>query len=149
MDSTDLKPQPQPKCPKCNFILILSAHKKWDLISIRFCYFQIDGSSSRPQSMEGPMDSGISLNGDTISSPDSDNSSQHHIQNQNVRIVSLSFLIKSSAVKQRTNTLQSHHPNKILNIWNCFFSVFLKKITGHRNEKRFSIKTLPCLNGIA
>lgn len=30
------------------------------------------------------MDSGISLNGDTISSPDSDNSSQHHIQNQSV-----------------------------------------------------------------
>ncbi|XP_031630379.1 uncharacterized protein LOC116345285 isoform X1 [Contarinia nasturtii] len=43
---------------------------------------EVDGSSSRPQSMEGPMDSGISLNGDTISSPDSDNSSQHHIQNQ-------------------------------------------------------------------
>ncbi|XP_055311339.1 guanine nucleotide exchange factor DBS isoform X6 [Sitodiplosis mosellana] len=43
---------------------------------------RVDGSSSRPQSMEGPMDSGISLNGDTISSPDSDNSSQHHIQNQ-------------------------------------------------------------------
>lgn len=32
------------------------------------------------------MDSGISLNGDTISSPDSDNSSQHHIQNQTVCI---------------------------------------------------------------
>lgn len=28
------------------------------------------------------MDSGISLNGDTISSPDSDNSSQLHLQNQ-------------------------------------------------------------------
>lgn len=36
--------------------------------------------------MEGPMDSGISLNGDTISSPDSDNSSQHHIQNQSVSL---------------------------------------------------------------
>lgn len=34
--------------------------------------------------MEGPMDSGISLNGDTISSPDSDNSSQN-LQNQSVR----------------------------------------------------------------
>lgn len=44
----------------------------------------MDSSGSRPQSMEGPMDSGISLNGDTISSPDSDNSSQLHIQNQNV-----------------------------------------------------------------
>lgn len=32
------------------------------------------------------MDSGISLNGDTISSPDSDNSSQHRIQNQTVSI---------------------------------------------------------------
>lgn len=46
----------------------------------------MDGTGSRPQSMEGPMDSGISLNGDTISSPDSDNSSQHHIQNQSVSI---------------------------------------------------------------
>lgn len=43
----------------------------------------MDKPSSRPQSMEGPMDSGISLNGDTISSPDSDNSSQH-LQNQSV-----------------------------------------------------------------
>lgn len=43
----------------------------------------MDGVDSRPHSMEGPMDSGISLNGDTISSPDSDYSSQH-IQNQTV-----------------------------------------------------------------
>lgn len=43
----------------------------------------MDGANSRPQSMEGPMDSGISLNGDTISSPDSDNSSQL-LQSQSV-----------------------------------------------------------------
>ncbi|GAB0097511.1 uncharacterized protein DMENIID0001_131520 [Sergentomyia squamirostris] len=42
---------------------------------------QIDGLESRPRSMEGPPDSGISINGDTGSSPDSDNSSQQS-QNQ-------------------------------------------------------------------
>lgn len=45
----------------------------------------MDGIDSRPRSMEGPIDSGISINGDNISSPDSDNSSQH-IQNQIVSI---------------------------------------------------------------
>lgn len=34
----------------------------------------MDSSRSRPQSMEGPADSGISINGDAISSPDSDTS---------------------------------------------------------------------------
>ncbi|XP_055702828.1 guanine nucleotide exchange factor DBS isoform X3 [Phlebotomus papatasi] len=42
---------------------------------------KIDGLESRPRSMEGPPDSGISINGDTGSSPDSDNSSQQS-QNQ-------------------------------------------------------------------
>lgn len=61
-------------------------------------FMQVDGSSSRPQSMEGPMDSGISLNGDTISSPDSDNSSQHHIQNQTVCIndIKIFLLLKQT-----------------------------------------------------
>ncbi|XP_037046122.1 guanine nucleotide exchange factor DBS isoform X3 [Bradysia coprophila] len=36
-----------------------------------------DGINTRPHSMEGPMDSGISVSGDTISSPDSDISLQH------------------------------------------------------------------------
>ncbi|XP_037046123.1 uncharacterized protein LOC119081363 isoform X4 [Bradysia coprophila] len=38
---------------------------------------QGDGINTRPHSMEGPMDSGISVSGDTISSPDSDISLQH------------------------------------------------------------------------
>lgn len=46
-----------------------------------FFFLQMDGIDSRPRSMEGPIDSGISINGDNISSPDSDNSSQH-IQSQ-------------------------------------------------------------------
>lgn len=41
----------------------------------------MDGIDSRPRSMEGPIDSGVSISGDNVSSPDSDNSSQH-IQNQ-------------------------------------------------------------------
>lgn len=56
------------------------------LCSYNFVYdLQMDGIDSRPRSMEGPIDSGISINGDNISSPDSDNSSQH-IQNQIVSI---------------------------------------------------------------
>lgn len=45
--------------------------------------FQIDGIDSRPRSMDGPLDSGISISGDNISSPDSDTSSLH-IQSQSV-----------------------------------------------------------------
>lgn len=51
--------------------------------------FQIDGGfASRPQSSEGPPDSGISLNGDNISSPDSENSSLI-AQNQTVSFLYL------------------------------------------------------------
>lgn len=46
----------------------------------------MDELISRPRSMEGPLDSGVSISGDTTgSSPESDNSSQH-AQNQSVSI---------------------------------------------------------------
>lgn len=79
---------------------------------------QVDGSISRPQSMEGPMDSGISLNGDTISSPDSDNSSQHHIQNQSVSIFAISNL-KQWFLSTNSSIL----------VWNKKLKFFLIKIT--------------------
>lgn len=47
-----------------------------------FIYLQGDGVNTRPHSMEGPMDSGISVSGDTISSPDSDISLQHQSVSQ-------------------------------------------------------------------
>lgn len=49
------------------------------------------------------MDSGISLNGDTISSPDSDNSSQHHIQNQSVS----KFMVNSTNRSNQTQKKNS------------------------------------------
>lgn len=45
----------------------------------------MDVHDTRPRSMDGVLDSGISLNGDTGSSPDSDISAQH-LQNQPVSI---------------------------------------------------------------
>lgn len=88
--------------------------------------------------MEGPMDSGISLNGDTISSPDSDNSSQHHIQNQTVSVPFHTFSqifniaqpnpmktnwIRSAMIKIRTTIFQDW----LIDLLHIFFGINLKK----------------------
>lgn len=50
---------------------------------LSFVYLQIEGPETRPRSIEGPPDSGISNSGDIGSSPDSDNSTSN-TQSQNV-----------------------------------------------------------------
>lgn len=54
------------------------------------------------------MDSGISLNGDTISSPDSDNSSQHHMQNQSVSIEATFFEMSMKSFRMTFSTPEAN-----------------------------------------
>lgn len=109
------------------------------IISNFLRYFQIDGSSSRPQSMEGPMDSGISLNGDTISSPDSDNSSQLHMQNQSVRTTSsLYFFFCDLRHQLEIRRCAPFNPSQQAKILILNFFLFLKP--GKKNNQDIETK---------
>lgn len=79
-------------------------------------YFQGDGVDIRPHSMEGPMDSGISVSGDTISSPDSDISLQHQSVSQpNHKFMRNEFTTSGNPLGPRSKTFEA---------WTCTSRAF-------------------------